>query len=83
MGGRSLYVKDGKPKYACNWLAREMYNITSDEPLFTGKVSLVFQFDYDGGGLNKGATGTLFVNGKKSRLWAYRKNDGRNLFVGR
>ena len=26
-GGWSLYVKDGKPKYAYNWLAREMYTI--------------------------------------------------------
>jgi arylsulfatase A-like enzyme len=65
MGGWSLYVKDGKPKYVYNWLAREMYNITSEEPLPTGKVTLVFQFDYDGGGLNKGATGTLLMNGKK------------------
>ena len=65
MGGWSLYVKDGKPKYAYNWLARNIYTISGNDPLPEGKVTVTFKFDYDGGGLNKGATGTLFVNGKK------------------
>jgi arylsulfatase A-like enzyme len=64
-GGWSLYVKDGKPKYVYNWLAREMYTIASKEPLPTGKVTLVYDFTYDGGGLHKGGTGVLIVNGKK------------------
>ena len=64
-GGWSLYVKDGKPKYAYNWLARELYVIEGNEPLPEGKVTLVFDFNYDGGGLHKGGTGTLLVNGKK------------------
>ncbi len=64
-GGWSLYVKDGKPKYAYNWLARELYVVESNEPLPEGKVKLRFDFAYDGGGLHKGATGTLSVNGKK------------------
>ncbi|WP_051979210.1 arylsulfatase [Edaphobacter aggregans] len=66
MGGWSLYVKDGKPKYAYNWLARNTYTISGNDPLPEGKVNVTFKFDYDGGGLNKGATGTLFVNGKRS-----------------
>ena len=64
-GGWSLYVKDGKPKYAYNWLAREMYTMEGKEPLPAGKVTLVFDFAYDGGGLHKGATGSLSVNGRK------------------
>jgi len=32
-GGWSLYVKNGKPKYAYNWLARELYTIESEEEL--------------------------------------------------
>ncbi len=36
-GGWCLYVIDGKPKYAYNWLAREMYTIQGDDPLPTGK----------------------------------------------
>jgi hypothetical protein len=63
-GGWSLYVKNGKPKYVYNWLAREKYEIEASEPLPAGKVRLVFDFDYDGGGLHKGATGSIIVNGK-------------------
>src|SRR5262245_36911264 len=64
-GGWSLYVKDGKPKFVYNWLAREKYVIEGKEALPAGKVTLVFDFAYDGGGLHKGATGTLSVNGKE------------------
>ena len=63
-GGWSLYVKDGKPKYVYNWLAREVYTIQGKEPLPTGKVTLVYDFTYDGGGLHKGGTGVLRINGK-------------------
>ncbi len=35
-GGWSLYVKDGKPKYAYNWLARELYTVEGKEPLAGG-----------------------------------------------
>ena len=48
-----------------NWLARELYTVEGNEPLPSGKVKLGSDFAYDGGGLNKGATGTLTVNGKK------------------
>ena len=64
-GGWSLYVKDGKPKYAYNWLARELYTVEGQERLPAGKVTVRFEFAYDGGGLHKGATGTLYVNGTK------------------
>jgi hypothetical protein len=64
-GGWSLYVKDGKPKFACNWLAREKYYIESSEPMPAGKVTLVYDFTYDGGGLHKGGKGELFINGRK------------------
>jgi hypothetical protein len=60
-GGWSLYVKNGKPKYVYNWLAREKYEIEASEPLPSGKARLVFDFDYDGGGLHQGATGSIIV----------------------
>ncbi len=72
-GGWSLYVKDGKPKYAYNWLARELYTIESDEPLPAGKVTLGFDFAYDGGGLHKGATGTLSSTARRSAKGASRR----------
>jgi arylsulfatase len=64
-GGWSLYAKDGKPKLAYNWLAREKYYIEGGERLPEGKATLVYDFTYDGGGLHKGGTGTLSINGKK------------------
>jgi hypothetical protein len=39
--------------------------VEGTKPLPTGKVTVGFDFDYDGGGLHKRATGTLFVNGTK------------------
>ncbi|MTH16616.1 arylsulfatase [Flavobacterium sp. LC2016-01] len=64
-GGWSFYVLNGKPKFTYNWLARESYSIESTETLPEGKVSLGFDFAYDGGPLNSGGTGTIFINGKK------------------
>ncbi|MET4029620.1 arylsulfatase A-like enzyme [Bradyrhizobium sp. JR7.2] len=64
-GGWSLYVKDGRPKLAYNWLAREKYFIEGKEALPEGKVTLVYDFTYDGGGLHKGGTGVLSINGRK------------------
>ena len=43
----------------------ESYEIDSAEPLRSGRVHPVFEFDYDGGGSHKGATGSIIVNGKK------------------
>lgn len=64
-GGWSVYVKDDKPCFTYNWLAREHYDITGTETLPEGKVQLVCDFKYDGGGLHKGGTLTITVNGKK------------------
>jgi arylsulfatase len=64
-GGWSLYLKEGKPKFAYNWLAREHYTIDGTEALPEGPVTLVYDFDYDGGGLHKGGTGKLSINGKQ------------------
>jgi hypothetical protein len=35
------------------------------ERLPAGRVTVRFEFAYDGGGLHKGANGTLYVNGRK------------------
>ncbi|AMN43674.1 arylsulfatase [Rhodoplanes sp. Z2-YC6860] len=63
-GGWSLYVKDGKPAYTYNWLGLKRFTITSKAPLPPGKSNLRFEFSYDGGGVGKGGTGTLFINDK-------------------
>jgi arylsulfatase len=65
-GGWSLYVKDGKPAYDYNVLGMERFTIASPQALAPGKATLEFDFAYDGGGLGKGGTGTLSVNGQKA-----------------
>ncbi len=64
-GGWSLYVKDGMPAYAYNFLGMERTTIASTTRLKPGKASVRFEFDYDGGGPGKGGVGKLFVDGKK------------------
>jgi len=64
-GGWSLYLKNGKPTYTYNWLGLEHPTIAAPQALAPGKRSVRFEFAYDGGGLGKGGTGTLLVDGKK------------------
>jgi arylsulfatase A-like enzyme len=63
-GGWSLYLKDGKPIYTYNWLGLKQYTIAGGQALPTGKATIRYDFVYDGGGVGKGGTGTLYVNGK-------------------
>lgn len=62
--GWSLYVKDGMPKFAYNYLGT-VTTIVSDERLPPGLVTLGYDFTYDGGKPGGGGTGTLLVNGKQ------------------
>jgi len=64
-GGWSLYVKDGVPAYAYNFLGLKQTSIVAGKPLAPGKATVKFDFAYDGGGPGKGGVGTLFVNGEK------------------
>jgi arylsulfatase len=64
-GGWSLYVKDGVPGYDYNFLGLQQTSIVGAKKLPPGKSTLVFQFDYDGGGPAKGGKGALLVNGEK------------------
>jgi hypothetical protein len=66
-GDWSLYVKDGKPKFAYNWLAREKYYIDGTEPLPEGRITLVYDFTYDGVGSTKAA---LEHSSSTVRKWA-------------
>ena len=64
-GGWSFYLKDGKPTYSYNWLGLQRYTVAAIQAVPAGKASIRFDFAYDGGGMGKGGTGTIFVNGKK------------------
>jgi arylsulfatase len=62
--GWSFYVKDGKPKFAYNFLGN-VTTIASAERLPAGRVTVAYDFAYDGGTPGSGGTGTIFINGKR------------------
>jgi arylsulfatase len=64
-GGWSLYVKDGVPAYAYNFLGLQQTSIVASKPLAPGKATVKYDFAYDGGGPGKGGLGTLYINGEK------------------
>lgn len=64
-GGWSLYVKDGKPTFAYNYLGLDVTKAVSSEALPKGKATVKMEFAYDGGDkLGAGGNVTLFVNDK-------------------
>lgn len=65
-GGWSLYLKDGKPAYTYNFVGMQHTTLEAPQALSPGKASVRFEFAYDGGGLGKGGTATLYVNGSKA-----------------
>ena len=64
-GGLSFYVKNGKPAFSYNYLGLQSYHVVSSQALKPGKHTLVYDFKYDGGGVGKGGTGTILVDGAK------------------
>ncbi len=63
-GGWSVYMKDNKPEFTYNFLGLERYVISSPKKLSEGPVTLKFDFVYDGDGMGKGGTTTIYVDGK-------------------
>lgn len=65
-GGWSLYLKEGKPMYAYNFLGLETFKVAGSKAIPAGKATVRFEFVYDGGGPGKGGKGTILVNGEKA-----------------
>jgi arylsulfatase A-like enzyme len=65
MGGWALYAHEGKLKYFYNFLGMVHSQVTATSTLPAGKHQVRMEFTYDGGGIGKGATVTLFVDGKR------------------
>lgn len=65
-GGWSLYTRDGKPKYCYNFYGIDRYTIDGTIPIPAGTHQVRMEFAYDGGGLAKGGTVTLYVDGQKA-----------------
>ena len=61
--GWSLHVKNGNPRYSYNLLGVQMFTIDGDSPIPPGDHQLRMEFAYDGGGMAKGGTATLYLDG--------------------
>ncbi len=62
-GGWALYAKDGRPAYCYNLLGLQRFKVLGDQPIPAGEHQVRMEFAYDGGGLGKGGTATLYVDG--------------------
>jgi len=64
-GGWSLYARDGKAKFHYNVLGIKSFGIEATKPISTGKTQVRMEFAYDGGGMGKGGSVTLYYDGKE------------------
>ncbi len=64
-GGWSLYAQDGKATFAYNYFGLNLYRTQAQQPLPAGTHQVRAEFAYDGGGLGKGGTLTLYYDGQE------------------
>lgn len=63
--GWSFYLKRGVPVFAYNLVGLQLTHIRGAEPVGPGRHVVEYVFDYDGGGLGRGGTGSLLVDGRE------------------
>jgi hypothetical protein len=63
IGGWALYAKGGKLKYCYNLLGIQHFFVEGEEAIPEGRHQVRMEFAYDGGGLGKGGTVTLYIDG--------------------
>ena len=62
-GGWSVFVTDGRAKFAYNVLGIQSFATEADRPVPAGTHQVRMEFAYDGGGLGKGGDVTLYYDG--------------------
>jgi arylsulfatase A-like enzyme len=65
IGGWSLYATGGTPKYCYNLLGIQRFYVEADRRLPAGRHQVRMEFTYDGGGLGKGGTVRLYLDGEQ------------------
>ena len=65
-GGWTLYASDGRPAYCYNLFGLQRFKVYGDQPIPAGEHQVRAEFAYDGGGLGKGGTVTLYLDGAKA-----------------
>jgi len=86
--GWGLYVLDGRPVFHYNLVGVQRFTFAGADRLSPGKHVILVDFKYDGGGLGKGGTVTLSVDGKTvaqgrvDRTYAFRVSLDETLDFG-
>jgi arylsulfatase A-like enzyme len=62
-GGWTLYAKEGKPAYCYNLFGLQRFKVAGEEAIPEGTHQVRMEFAYDGGGLGKGGSVTLYLDG--------------------
>ncbi len=65
IGGWSLYARDSVPTYCYNLLGIQHFFVRGGDALPAGRHQVRMEFAYDGGGLGKGGTVRLYVDGEQ------------------
>jgi arylsulfatase A-like enzyme len=63
-GGWTLYANEGRPAYCYNLFGLQQFKVYGEMSIPAGQHQVRIQFAYDGGGLAKGGTATLYVDGE-------------------
>jgi arylsulfatase len=64
-GGWTIYAHQGRPAYCYNLFGVQRFKVYGDHPIPSGEHQVRVEFAYDGGGLGRGGTAALFVDGNK------------------
>jgi arylsulfatase A-like enzyme len=64
-GGWAVYVKHGRPAYCYNLFGLRRFKVYGDTEIPAGEHQVRVEFAYDGGGLAKGGTVTLYLDGNQ------------------
>jgi hypothetical protein len=64
-GGMSLYARGGRVKFAYNYFGLETSTTEAGEGIRASKHQVRVEFAYDGGGVGKGGTVSLYYDGQK------------------
>ncbi len=62
-GGLSLYAHQGKPAFCYNFFGLQQSKVYGEAVIPSGEHQVRVEFTYDGGGLGKGGSVALFVDG--------------------
>jgi arylsulfatase len=65
IGGWTLYVLEGRLRYCYNLLGVQRFYVGSDREIPAGTHQARMEFDYEGPGMGKGGTVSLFLDGEK------------------